>query len=95
MRTSKLLKWIEKVRDLLNILVANSSFFERKNLSKSAFQNELFADVFDPAGYSGPSGPWTTFALCRVGLYRTRRAKRPRREDGNAGNDKGGNEQYY
>ena len=38
---SWMLKWIENVWDLLNILVPNSKFFSWKNLCKSAFQNEL------------------------------------------------------
>ena len=59
MRFSKMLKWIEKVWDLMNIFVPNSNFFKRKSPCKSAFQNKLFADVFpNPKGYSVPSGPW-------------------------------------
>ena len=57
-RFSKMLKWIEKVWDLLNILAPNSKFFKRKSPCKSAFQNKLFADVSDPAGYSVPSCSW-------------------------------------
>ena len=56
----------------------NSKNFKRKSPCKSAFQNKLFADVTDPAGYSVPSGPWNY--ICPVVLHRTRRAKRPRRE---------------
>mgnify|MGYP000185193315 FL=1 len=48
MRFSKMLKWIEEVWDLLNIFVPNSNFFKRKSPCKSAFQNKLFEDVFDP-----------------------------------------------
>ena len=47
-----------------------------ENRCKSAFQNKLFGDISDPAGYSVPSG----HLPCCV-LYRTRRAKRPRREE--------------
>ena len=73
-----MLKWIEKFWDLLNILVAYSKFFKRKSPCKSAFENKLFAHVCDPARHSVPSGPWNH--ICPVVLYRTRRAKRPRRE---------------
>ena len=68
MHFSKVLKWIEKAWDVLNILVPNSNFFERKNPCKSSFQNKLFADVSDPARYSVLSGPRNY--VCSVVLYR-------------------------
>ena len=86
MRFSNMLKWIEKVEDLLNVSVPNSKFFKRKSPCKSAFQNKLFADVSDPAGYSVTSGSCSY--ICPVVLYRTTEKRSLR----NAGNGKGGNE---
>ena len=54
----KMLKWLKKVWNLMNILVPSSKIFKGKSLCKSALQNKLFADVSDPSGYSFPSGPW-------------------------------------
>ena len=59
----------EKVCELLDILVENSKFVTRKCPCKSAFQNNLFADVCDPAGYSVPSGPWNYILPCCVVPY--------------------------
>ena len=71
-----MLKLIDKISDLL---VPNSDFLKWKSPCKSAIQNKLFADVSGPAGYCVPSGPWK--CICLMALYRTRRAKRPRREE--------------
>ena len=83
MRFYKILKWIEKVWDLPNILVPNSKFFKRKSSCKSAFRNKLFADVSNPAGYCVPSGPWNYICsvhVCCVVPYAPCQTTEKRRE---------------
>ena len=66
---SEMLKWMEKVRDLLNILVPNSKFFKRKSPCKLAFQNKLFADVSHPAGVLCPFWSLELHLPCCVAPY--------------------------
>ena len=92
MRFSKMLKLREKVWDVLNTLVTNSKFFERKIPCKSALQSKLFAETAIPRGTPSLLVLGITFALLCCTVYT---AQNDREDKRNAGNDKVGNEQHY